>query len=211
MRKTDLTEFSDFMLDEAGRYGRTLTKPEIETYFENFGRVTIADFKSAWHEHKRDDKDGKFFPKIVDLQRRLRTTGQDQAKRDWRCSEEVGNQHCNYPGGIIAVGQRALCAAHYRLKGSDAYTSDKSLQIIEESQSYVPPKTVMELMERGSALRETSGERWRKVNGVGATKRLAADATPALPPQLSKPEDEPLPAPTDLDAVNELAAHAGVQ
>lgn len=160
MRKADLRAFADFMADEAVKYSRDLTKPEIETWFENFPRTKLEDFKAAWIEHKRDPKGGQFFPKIVDLQRILRTTGDGQAERDWRCTVEVGAERCGYPGGIIPQGGRAMCSPHYRLSGSTDYTDAKALQIIEASREYVPPKTAMEMMERGVLIRAATGKRW---------------------------------------------------
>jgi hypothetical protein len=187
MKKADLAAFLEFVMDEAVRYGRTISKAEIETYFENFGRTTLEDFKRAWHEHKRDERSGGYFPKIVDLQRRLRTTAQEQAATDWRCAEDVGGQRCNWPGAIKPAGWSGYyCAAHYRIKGTPAYTPDASLQIIESSKGYVPPKNAMELMAQGDRVRALEGERTRKALGIQAVKRKPDDAVQV---SVKPPED----------------------
>jgi hypothetical protein len=91
MKKTEAPAFADFMLDEATKYGRELQKAEIDLWFETFQRCTLEDFRLAWVAHKRDDKNGNFFPKIPWLQRHLRVTGDENAKRDWRCEVTVGD------------------------------------------------------------------------------------------------------------------------
>lgn len=135
MKKTDLPEFHDFMLDEATKYGRAITKPEIDTWFETFGRATIADFRAAWIEHKRDEKDGKWFPKITDLQRRLRTAGDGaRGAHDHRCIWNGNGDRCKYVCAFFAPGAReGMCIFHR------AMSSGPGAQIVcDESQDATP-------------------------------------------------------------------------
>lgn len=173
MKKTDAKAFADFMLDEATKYVRQLTPAEIDTWFETFKRCSLEDFKEAWIQHKRDEKHGRFFPTIPVLQRLLRVTGEENAKRDWRCAAEVNAQRCNYPGAIsegLHGGGPWHCAGHFNLfrgeltKGA---VQERSLSIIERSQSYVPPKTYDELYRlndarRAGAKRQEEIERKRR-------------------------------------------------
>jgi hypothetical protein len=195
------------MLDEATKYGRSITKAEIDLWFETFQRCTLDDFKRAWVEHKRDDKNGHFFPKIPWLQRQLKLTSAERPETDWRCCEEVGGQRCNWPGGINA-GRGWQCAAHWRLCGSVEYTPATSLQIIEASANYTPPKTPMELMELGEKLRAIDGERWRASHpDAYQVPRKPEDAL--APPRIpAKPELVELEAPVleDVNAQAQMAA-----
>ena len=214
MKKSDAPAFGEFMQAEANRFGRAITIPEIETWFEHFKakRVSLDDFKAAWAEHKTDPKHGVYFPNTVHIERRLRSSGAPSVQRDWRCAEEVGDQRCAYPGGSIVAG-KGLCVAHYKIKGTAEYTDAASLQIIEQSREYVPPRNPMELMERGAAQRAVEGERWRNSHksayeGLVVNRRKADDAiAPRIPP---KPDAEyealerPLPE-LDFDAANTAA------
>lgn len=190
MKKSDTKDFADFLLQEAKRYVREIHPQEVATWFETFKKTTIDDFKAAWAQHKNHPKHGGFFPNIPMLQAILRTTGSELAARDWRCSEQIGNERCQYAGGIFVAGSReGYCASHFRIKGSADYTEAASMQIIEASKDYQPPKTPMELMERGAAQRAEEGTRWRKARGIkDAPTRQAGDAYPA---KLKAPTREP--------------------
>lgn len=199
MRKTDNKAFMEFMQGEGVRYQREITGPEILTWFETFPRVTLEDFKAAWEQHRKGQYGGRF-PTPNDLLRLTKTAGVEAAARDWRCFEEVGSDRCGYPGGIN-VGWGAQCAAHYRLRGTSGWSEAASLQIIQASREYQPPKSAMELMERGAVQRQASGERWRAIFKIRTAARLPADAiAPSLP---AKPEHG-LEAPT-LDDANRAA------
>ena len=189
MRRGESKTFAEFLLDEATKYRVPITPREIELWFETFERCSLEDFKAAWIQHKRDEKRGPMFPKIPWLQRLLRVTGEENAARDWRCSVEVNGERCGYPGGLNA-GQGWQCSAHYRLKGSAAYTDQASLQIIEASRAYVAPKMPMEAMERGAAQREGEGARWRGAGQRASTKRLPGDELDSRLP--AKPDGPPL-------------------
>jgi hypothetical protein len=190
MKKTDASAFGEFMTREAQRFSRDIVAAEIATWFETFNRTTLEDFKLAWEQHRKDQRRGMYFPTINDLMRMLRVAGDDAVARDWRCSEEINGERCGFPGGINS-GHGWQCMGHYRLHGTEAYTTESSLQIIDASREYRPPKTPMELMERGAAQRAASGERWRKANenqtagitraplgGDGLANRLPAKRSP---------------------------------
>lgn len=214
MKRSDLAQFQDFVLDEAVKTGKTITVPEVDLWFETFKRATLEDFKIAWTAHKRDPKQGGYFPTINQIQRLLRMEGEDQVQRDWRCAEEVSGQRCGFPGAIKLQGSSACyCGAHARLKGSESYSESASLQIIEQSRSYMPPKTAMELMERGAEQRAIEGERWRKAHGNPDFRRKSGDEVrPRLPQKTEAPEvDEHIAATDEAHAreVNEALALAG--
>lgn len=200
MKKAESKAFMDFMTAEGMRYQRDITKPEILTWFETFPLVTLEDFKIAWEQH-RTGKWGGRFPTTNDLLRLTKTAGIEAVARDWRCSEEINGERCGYPGGINA-GKGAQCTAHYRIHGTERYSVEASLQIIEASRGYVPPKTVMEAMERGGEQRSIEGERWRKTHAreieAIQPKRRPADAiAPTLPAKVDAepPSFDEIPPP----------------
>ena len=199
MKKSDVGAFTDFVQDEAMKYARQITPGEIDTWFETFKRCTLEDFKQAWVQHKRDPKHGGFFPTIPMLQRLLRVTGEENAKRDWRCAAELSGTRCNYPGALsenLYGGGPWYCAAHFRLFASEftkAAVAEASAQIIERSQSYKPPATYDELYRLNDARRAGA----RRVVEL-QRKRLAADALdydlpPSAAPDGPPLEDVPLP------------------
>lgn len=181
MKKGDKVAFSDFLLDEATKYRVQITKPEIELWFETFGRCTLEDFKLAWVDHKRDEKRGGMFPKIPWLQAKLRVTGEENAKRDWRCEAEVDGARCGYPGAMsngLHGGGPWWCAAHFRLftgELTQGAVRDASQQIIERSASYRAPTTYDELYRLNDA-RRAGARKQREIE----VKRRLADETRAF-------------------------------
>lgn len=207
MKKSNAKEFTEFMLDEAMKFGREIQSGEIANWFEHFTlkRVTFDDFKLAWVQHKRDERWGGRFPSMVDLERLLRKTGDEQAVRDWRCIEEIDTQRCGYPGGIKAVGGPGWqCSAHYRLWTGGTFSKEASLQIIETSAGYAPPKNSMELMERGEKQRREYGERMRKALGIVAAKRLEGDEVHPKVPARGREEADAHVASADAVRMEEI-------
>jgi hypothetical protein len=216
MKKAEAAAFGEFMMKEAERFGRAITVPEIETWFETFKRTTLEDFRLSWEQHRKDVKRGQWFPTINDLMRLLRTVGDELIARDWRCAATVGDQRCGYPGSIVLQGSRdGYCGAHFRMWNSAANTDEARMQIIDASREYVQPKTVMELLERGAAQRKIEGERWVRSNPKAyenvTTRRRAMDS--ALEPSIPRPSDDPGLRHTSeiVDDVNELAALASAE
>lgn len=209
MRKNEAAAFGEFMLDEATKYARGIAPVEIDLWFETFQRCSLDDFKRAWVEHKRDEKNGHFFPKIPWMQRQLKLTSSGRPEMDWRCCEEVNGQRCNWPGGINS-GRGWQCASHWRLSGTVEYTPATSLQIIEASHGYMPPKSPMEMMDRGALQREVEGERWRKLHPEAYRQPTTRKPEDAIVPTLPK-KSEPLVEAAPFDDVNAMAQLAAAE
>lgn len=216
MKKTEFNEFADFVMDEATKYGRSITKPEIETYFENFPTASLRDFKAAWVEHKRDPRHGRFFPKITDLQRALRTGNEgDVGRHDMRCTWNGNGERCKYPVGAFDLGKSSgYCLFHRSMMSGPGAQA-----ICDESQS-ASPQDYLARAKRfvyGTQdppvvrrLREQIAKRAAGGNVGILTSRLMAQ----LPNREADPADEHVAAAdaarlAELNAELAIAAQAG--
>lgn len=139
MKKSEKPEFDEFMLDEAIKFGRALTQPEIDTWFANFPSKSLREFRAAWLQHKRDEKRGRYFPEIIDIQRALKATNDAQESRDdHRCIWNGNGDRCRYPVGFFAQGSHEGYCCFHR-----AVMSGPGAQVIcDDSQSHTPEQYV---------------------------------------------------------------------
>jgi hypothetical protein len=189
MKRVDATEFAKFMATEAGVYERALTKEEIATYFENFNKVTMEDFRKAWAQHKADEKYGRMFPRIVDLQRSLKLVNKGVAS-DGTCAIKIEGtgERCKYPGSIAVKGSKFICRAHYRCFAHPGSVSSDS--IIEASRDFTPPKTDDEIFAYSEQLKAVAT---KESAAIRAKIESQADTGPRdriLPPEVLLPVDD---------------------
>jgi hypothetical protein len=156
MKKGDIQPFSAFMAAEAMRYARELPPVEIATWFENFPSVTLDDFVGAWEMHKASDK-GHFFPRIVDLQRLLKTVHRG-AKSDRSCAvlHSKITARCRYPGSIAVDKNKPICRCHYRLfsmpheeGASDVIVENSASRSMDEVYAELCAKSMVPAAEGG--------------------------------------------------------------
>ena len=211
MKRPEKQEFTDFMLDEAVKYGRHITTPEIETWFETFPTKSVREFKAAWVEYKRSER-GQYFPKITDLQRALRASGAgSETKQDQRCTWNGNGQRCRYPVGVFMLGAtEGFCIFH-----RNNYTGPGAQEVCDESQLHTPEEYVERAKRFTYAGKLAPGivalqERVKRVM-AGGKRSFFADL---MPERSTGPEADAVDAhiaaadAAHLDEVNRLAAAA---
>lgn len=184
MRKTEKAAFAEFVFDEAVKYTRSITAPEIETYFENLTRPSLEEVKAAWIEHKRGDR-GHYFPKIVDLQRILRTAGDGAKSRDdHQCTWRAGDIRCRYPVGYFDQGKRTgFCLFHRGVPaGPDAQ------EICDQSLDVTPEKYLELLRTRAATSNASPVVEAIRALMIAGPKRVGHFAAVLLPPRSTGPE-----------------------
>lgn len=193
MKRGEKAEFDEFMLDEATKYGRALTQPEMDTWFANFPTKSMREFRAAWVEHKRDERRGRFFPEIIDIQRVLKSTNDAQVSRDDpRCIWNGNGERCRYPVGWFPLGaHEGYCIFHRSLLSGvgaqhvcDDSQGSTPEQYVERSKAFVYgtelPANVIALQKRLRYVRSNGpvglfSERLLPKSGEGPG-REAADA-----------------------------------
>lgn len=144
MKKQDAKPFTDFLTDEAMKYQREISAHEIATWFENFTRSSLDEFKRAWEMHKASDR-GHFFPRIVDLQRTLKLV-HDASLHDRRCNvlDRSNSDRCSFPGTISVDKNKPICRCHFRLFGR-THSPEDSDAIVQASKTRTVDEVFIEM------------------------------------------------------------------
>lgn len=121
MNAGDFDQFAALLVETAGRYNKTLSGADINTYFDNFTDHTLSAMRNAIALHAKDVQNGRFFPRIIDLQQQLtisRSGVNSDHREPPRCDYVAGREQCRYPvlnissTMTIEEGTRYFCRFH---------------------------------------------------------------------------------------------------
>jgi len=86
MIDSDKGQFKILMIGAGETYGKEITKPLLQIYFQSLQQHSIDDVSAAFSKHLIDAKHGTFFPKPADIIRHLTAndvTSEDKAELAW--------------------------------------------------------------------------------------------------------------------------------
>jgi len=122
VNRTERAEFTEFIMDEATKYGASMTPSEAALWCDTFRNVSLREFQHAWMERKSGAY-GHLFPRIPDMQRSCKVVNENAVQRDDHCCVWTGEgRRCKYPVGFFAQGSReGYCFFHrHTMAGPDA-------------------------------------------------------------------------------------------
>ena len=112
MLDTDKNQFKTLMVGLGEIYGKEITKPVLQFYFNAFKSYSIEQVSYAANQHAVDPKHGTFFPKPADIVRHLSEcehSSEDKALLAWSAIEGAIRKSGAY-GSLEIEDKQALAA-----------------------------------------------------------------------------------------------------
>lgn len=114
MHRSEYENFSKLILDVAEYYEKNLKISTVDVYWNDLRYYGYYDIANAIANHRRDDKNGKYMPKVSDILKYLKNAKQENQviqKNRGKCAIES----CNNFGTICRDirGSDWICRKHY--------------------------------------------------------------------------------------------------
>lgn len=112
MNTYDLDKFSELMKATGEMHGKSVSNPLVKMYWDDLHRFGMEAVDQAFRLHRQDEKEGKMFPRVLDILKRLRPDNKDH-----RLSEKCYHLDCKEKVTQFMFDQnkfkRGFCPTHF--------------------------------------------------------------------------------------------------